>query len=312
MLNGLTVDVEDWFQVSAFRDHIDFNDWEHQESRILPNICRVLKLLDEFDVKATFFVLGWIAERYPEIVLTIRKHGHEIGSHGYAHKVIYEQSRKEFEADLEKSLAILESIADQKIIYYRAPSFSITRKSMWALEVLANAGIKYDSSIFPIKHDIGGFPTMPRVPFYVKFKNGKVLHEFPLSTMRFWGENIPICGGGYLRLLPFWFVKRGIKKNNASGVPAVLYFHPWELDPDQPRLKLKLTSRFRHYSNLEFTEERIRSLLATFKFGSLGALNQSYDIDLQWPRIEQSNGKLTERNTPARFEVGGGEAFRQE
>ena len=152
----MTVDVEDWFQVSVLRNTIHYEDWEKQESRIIPNICRILDLFEQHEVTATFFVLGWIAERYPEIVRTIKKYGHEVGSHGYAHRIIYEHSREAFVEDLVKSIDILEDITGEKIIYYRAPSFSITHKTMWALEELANHGIVYDSSIFPIKHDIGG------------------------------------------------------------------------------------------------------------------------------------------------------------
>ncbi len=290
--NAITVDVEDWFQVAVLRHEIDPRDWDKQQSRIIPNICRVLEIFDECQIKATFFVLGWIAERYPEIVLTIKKYGHEIGSHGYGHKIIYENSKEDFVQDLEKSIAILEGITNDQIRHYRAPSFSITRDTMWALEVLAQKGITFDSSIFPIKHDIGGMPNMPRFPFYLRFKDGRVLHEFPLSTLRLWGENVPIAGGGYLRLLPYWFIRNGIRRNNKAGIPVIVYFHPWELDPDQPRLKIGLTSRFRHYSNLEFTEEKIRALLSEFRFTSLGELAKSYKIDYQWPPIMNNhNGR---------------------
>ena len=290
MFNGITVDVEDWFQVSVLRNEIRYEDWDAQESRIVANICRVLGLLEDFDVKATFFVLGWIAERFPEIVLTIKKYGHEIGSHGYAHKLIYEHSREEFAADLERSIAILEGITGDKIKYYRAPSFSITSDTLWALEVLVEQGIQYDSSIFPIKHDLGGNPDMPRFPFRLKFKSGAILNEFPLPTMQLLGKNMPIAGGGYLRILPMWFIKNGIRKNNQAGIPVILYFHPWELDPDQPRVKLDLSSRFRHYSNLHLTEERVRELLSEFKFTSLGELSKEYTINYQWPNTNGRNG----------------------
>lgn len=289
MLNAITVDVEDWFQVAVFRNLIDFKDWDNQESRIIKNICRILEIFAEHRVKATFFVLGWIAEKYPEIVVTIKKYGHEIGSHGYAHKIIYEHPRDEFLRDLDKSITILEKLTEEDIIYYRAPSFSITQNSMWALEDLASRGILYDSSIFPIKHDIGGMTNMPRFPFFLRFKNGCRLDEFPLSTLELWGENIPISGGGYLRLLPFWFIRNGIKKNNDAGIPVIIYFHPWEIDPQQPRLKLNMSSRFRHYTNLEFTEERVRHLLSEFKFTSLGELNKNYKIDYQWPNFNHTN-----------------------
>lgn len=283
MVNAITVDVEDWFQVSVLRKQIDFKDWDKQQSRIVPNICKILKTFEEYQVKGTFFVLGWIAEKYPEIVLTIKKYGHEIGSHSYAHKIIYEHSKGEFIEDLEKSIAILEHITQERIRYYRAPSFAITKQSLWALEALSERGILYDSSIFPIKHDLYGMPTMPRFPFLIKFSNGKKLIEYPMSTLQLFGENIPFSGGGYLRLLPYWFVKKAIRRINRTGKPAIIYFHPWELDPHQPRLRLNAISRFRHYSNLEDTETKIRALLSEFRFSSLGQIRESLKIDYQWP-----------------------------
>ena len=285
MINALTVDVEDWFQVSALQDHIRYEEWDRQESRVVQNTVRVLRIFEEYQVKATFFVLGWIAERYPEIVRTIKKYGHEVGSHGYSHKIIYENSRDEFKRDIDKSLKILQDITGEPITCYRAPSFSISRSCMWALQELSDRGIQSDSSIFPIKHDIGGMPDMPRVPFFLKFKNGNRLDEFPLSTVELWGRNLPISGGGYLRLLPYWFIRNGIRRNNRLGIPVVFYFHPWELDPGQPRLDLSFTSRFRHYTNLELTEGRIHSLLREFKFSTLGQLGKTYNIDYQWPQF---------------------------
>lgn len=290
MYNAMTVDVEDWFQVSVFRHVIAYKDWGNQESRIIGNISRILRIFEEHDVKATFFVLGWIAERYPEVVVTIKKYGHEVGTHSYAHKLIYENSRDDFASDLDKSIRILQAITGDDIIYYRAPNFSINRRCMWALEELAVRGIEYDSSIFPIKHDIGGMVNMPRIPFFMRFKNGRRLNEFPLSTLELWGENIPISGGGYLRLLPYWFIRSGIKKNNRTGLPVVIYFHPWEIDPEQPRLKIGFGSRFRHYTNLEFMEDRVIRLLTDFKFTSLGELTKLYRIDFQWPAMNGFKG----------------------
>lgn len=299
--NALTVDIEDWFHVWVFRNLIPFKEWDKQESRILSNVIKVLNILEEYEIKATFFILGWIAEKYPEIVIAIKEQGHEIGCHGYAHKIVYQQTKEEFSEDLDKALQIIENIIQDKVKYYRAPSFSITRDSLWALEVLSQRGILYDSSIFPIKHDVGGIPDMPRVPYYIKFKNGKKLYEFPLSTYQVWGENIPISGGGYLRLLPLWFIKKGIKQNNLQGIPSVVYFHPWELDPEQPKMKLKFLSKFRHYTNLEFTEQRIRMLFSEFAFTSLGEIAKMYKIDYQWPdfnnhyknKVIQDNSALT-------------------
>ncbi|MFQ5676743.1 MAG: polysaccharide deacetylase family protein, partial [bacterium] len=227
-----------------------------------------------------------VAERYPEIVLTIKKYGHEIGSHSYAHRIIYEHSREDFIRDLEKSIAILEKITNEPICYYRAPSYSITKQTLWALEVLAETGILYDSSIFPIKHDLYGIPTVPRFPFFVEFNNGTRLLEFPLSTLQIWRENIPISGGGYLRLFPYWFIKNSIKRINKKGKPVIIYFRPWELDPCQPKVKTKLLSRFRHYSNLEVTEQRLRMLLSEFQFASLGRMRESLSIEHRWPNAD--------------------------
>jgi len=283
MYNAMTVDVEDWFQVSVLREIIPYQNWDDQESRIIQNITKVIKLFAEYDVKATFFVLGWIAERYPEIVLTIKKYGHEVGSHSFSHKLIYEQSRDEFLFDLDKSVRVLEDLTGDPVDLYRAPSFSINQSCLWAFEELAQRGITYDSSVFPIKHDIGGMPNMPREPFYMKFKNGNVINEFPLSTLELMGENVPISGGGYLRLLPYWFIRNGIQKNNNVGNPVVIYFHPWEFDPEQPRQKLGFTSSFRHYTNLDLTENRIRKLLTEFKFTTLGQLSQQQAFAKRWP-----------------------------
>jgi polysaccharide deacetylase family protein (PEP-CTERM system associated) len=282
VLNAITVDVEDWFQVSVFRNVIDYRDWGHQESRIIPNICRILRLFEEYRVKGTFFILGWIAQRYPEIVLTIKKYGHDIGSHSYSHRLIYEMSRNEFADDLDRSISALEDVTREKVRSYRAPSYSITQESLWALEILSERGIRYDSSIFPVKHDVYGMAGVPRFPFRLGFTNGNKIIEFPLSTIRVCGGNMPIVGGGYLRLFPFWFIRSGIRQLNKSGKPAIVYFHPWELDPHQPRIQVKFTSRFRHYSNLEATEGRLRRLLSEFQFASIEEALELSEIK-PWP-----------------------------
>jgi polysaccharide deacetylase family protein (PEP-CTERM system associated) len=295
VLNAMTVDLEDWFHVSVFRNIIDYRDWEKQQSRIIPNFCRLLNLFDEYGVKITFFVLGWIAERYPEIVLAIKNNGHEIGSHSYSHRLVFEMSKKEFAEDLDRSITVLESITKEKVWYYRAPSYSITRDSLWALELLCERGIQYDSSLFPIKHDLYGMTGIPRFPFRLTLKNGRELVEFPPSTLRLWGGNIPIAGGGYLRLFPFWFIKNGIQKLNQKGEPVIFYIHPWEFDPSQPRLDVDFFSRFRHYSNMEVSENRLRQLLSKFRFSSLGDAMKSYDIQ-SWPdSAANGNGMIRGR-----------------
>jgi len=286
--NAITVDVEDWFHVSVLRKVIPFSQWQNQESRIMPNLIKTMELFDEYKVKGTFFVLSWLAERYPEIVEMIIDHGHEIGSHGYAHRIIYEHTPDEFKFDLDKSITILERISGKTINSYRAPSYSITRDSLWAFEALVQRGIEYDSSVFPIKHDLYGIREIPRFPFYIRFSDGKQLTEIPPSTLRLAGENVPISGGGYLRLFPFWFIQNGMKRINGMGKPVIFYFHPWELDPDQPKLEMSPLSKFRHYSNLENTEKRIRQLLENFTFSTLGDVMSSMTIDQQWP---DTNGK---------------------
>lgn len=282
IVNAMTVDVEDWFQVSVFRNIIDYKDWDKQESRIIPNMCIILKIFEEYNIKGTFFVLGWIAERYPEIVLTIKKYGHEVGSHSYAHRLVYEMSKEEFAEDLDLSVSILEDITKERVQSYRAPSYSITQDSIWALEILSERGIRYDSSLFPIKHDMYGMSGIPRFPFSLNFTNGNKLVEFPLSTLHLYGRNMPIAGGGYLRLFPFWYIKNGIRNLNRQDKPVILYFHPWELDPDQPRVDVNFFSRFRHYSNLEITESRLKDLLSEFRFASIEEVTECCDIK-PWP-----------------------------
>lgn len=291
ILNALSVDVEDWFHVSLFRHHIRPDEWDELESTVVNNVCRILKLFAAYNVKATFFILGWVAERYPEIVIAIKEQGHEIASHGYAHQIIYEQSPTEFAHDVEKSLQILEKISQVSVKGYRAPSYSITRLSLWAWEKLVELGLEYDSSVFPIKHDLYGIADAPRFPFRISVTGKGQLTEFPISTIQILGKNIPIAGGGYLRLYPFWFFKYGIRRLNKEGKPAVVYFHPWELDPNLPRVNFGLLKRIRHYSNLALMEERIDELLASFSFGTIEQVLEQIDNVPRWPSV---NGVATE------------------
>ena len=364
MLNALTIDLEDYFQVHAFSSVVRFEDWDNYESRIERNTHRLLEILKESSIghraerianeltppapdllpltsnlppealnflpqtsnlkpqtfaKATFFCLGWVAERYPNLIKEIQHRGHEIACHGYSHKLIYTQSRDEFREDVRKAKAILEDITGDEVVGYRAPSYSITNRSRWAFEVLMEEGFKYDSSIFPIHHDFYGFPRAPRFPFVIstngdcnfKFQisdfklkqtqssvssinstnpmnpNNPVtpnltacasrltsdgtLVEFPLSTVRIFGANLPVAGGGYFRLLPYSLIKKGLRRiNDEEKQPFVFYIHPWELDPDQPRLNsVSFRSRFRHYVNLQKTESRFKKLLSDFNFCSI-------------------------------------------
>ena len=416
IVNALTIDLEDYFQVHAFSNVIRFEDWDKHESRIERNTFRLLDILHECkpnflsnvpnslpltsnlkpqgfgflpptsdlsphdskflpptsnlkpqgfgflpptsdlkpqsSIRATFFILGWVAERYPHLIRTIKDQGHEIACHGYAHKLIYTQSKDEFRGDIRKAKAILEDITGDKVIGYRAPSYSITQKSKWALEILMEEGFKYDSSIFPIHHDFYGFPQAPRFPFLISmngnnnfefsllnlnlevtpqsaFRNPQcstqslvlspshsvlsphdsVLNsqssvnpsnpmnasnsinpsnssnssnssnpatsskfiEFPISTLRICGQNLPLSGGGYFRLFPYSLIKRGLRRiNEEEEQPFIFYIHPWELDPDQPRLNsVSLKSRFRHYINLDKTESRFKKFLLDFRFSSI-------------------------------------------
>jgi len=261
ILNALTIDIEDWFHVENLKEAIKFEDWPKYEGRVNKNVDKILRLLKEKNVKATFFILGWIAEYFPKIVLKIAKQGHEIATHGYKHDLIYKQKPKEFEKDLKKSIDLIEKITNKKVLGHRAASFSITNKSLWAIDILKKHGLKYDSSVFPIKRKTYGIPEAPKLPYNIK----KDFLEFPLSTINFLGKNIPI-GGGYFRITPYFITKWIIKKINKQKRPTIFYLHPWEFDPDQPRLKISFFKRFRHYTNLDKTEKRFKKLLTDFEF----------------------------------------------
>ena len=267
MLNALTIDVEDYYQVSAFESSVRFEDWPTHESRVEKNTGRLLDILDEYGVKGTFFVLGWEAERRPRMIEEIVARGHEIGSHGYRHRLVYSMTPAECRDDIARSKACLESITGTPIAGFRAASYSIVARSTWCLDVLIELGFKYDSSIFPIRHDRYGIPDAKRFPHVLARRQGSIV-EFPLSTVRRLGLNLPIAGGAYLRFLPAWVVRSGIRRiNRVEGQPAIIYLHPWELDPDQPRLNGSVKSRMRHYTNLDKTESKFRSLLEAFAFG---------------------------------------------
>jgi polysaccharide deacetylase family protein (PEP-CTERM system associated) len=284
MLNAITVDVEDWFHVSLFRNMIKTEDWASLESRVVDNVCRVLKIFKDYDVKGTFFILGWVAERYPALVRTIAEYGHDIGSHGYSHQLIYEQTPEQFGAELRKSITILRDLSARDILAYRAPSFSITHETFWSLNVLHQCGIEFDSSIFPIKHDLYGQLDSPQEIFRVPLGcNGDMLIECPPSTITVLGTNFPIAGGAYLRLFPLWLIAHGIRRLNRAGRPAIIYFHPWELDPLQPRMPVGILKRLRHYGNLDVTEEKLRYLLKTFQFGPLQQVVAATKVDRVWP-----------------------------
>lgn len=267
--NAMTIDVEDYFQVSAFAPHIARDTWEDLPCRVERNMERILALLDEKNVKATFFTLGWIANRYPQLVRTIVDNGHELASHGYHHLRVSDQTPDEFRNDIIRSKELLEDLGGQLVIGYRAPSFSISAHNLWALDMLLEAGYRYSSSIYPIKHDHYGMPDAPRFKYQPRGETGLV--ELPATTVELFGRNLPASGGGYFRLLPYtlsrWLIRH---VNHADKQPCIFYFHPWEIDPEQPRQKnVGIKTRFRHYVNLNRTETRIRSLLGDFDWGRM-------------------------------------------
>lgn len=267
--NAFTIDVEDYFQVSAFAPHIPRTDWAIRECRVERNVDCILTMLDEHDTKATFFTLGWIAERYPEIVRNIVRNGHELASHGYGHERASDQTPESFFADINVAKLILEELSGAEVKGYRAPSFSIGEKNLWAFECLERAGYRYSSSIYPIHHDHYGMPNAPR-----HAHNVGGLIEIPATTLRFLNRNWPASGGGYFRLMPYelsrWMIER---INRVDQIPAVFYFHPWEVDVEQPRIPgISTKTRFRHYVNIHRMERRLNRLLADFGWGRMDHL----------------------------------------
>jgi polysaccharide deacetylase family protein (PEP-CTERM system associated) len=270
MLNALTVDVEDYFHVKAFARQIRPEDWDHFPRRVDTNTNRLLEILAERKVVATFFILGWVADRCPDLVKRIDRLGHAIGCHGYSHQAIYDGSRDDFRRDVRRAKAVIENLLGRQVASYRAPSYSITANTLWALMILAEEGFEYDSSIFPISHDLYGIPDAPRFPYLEVLANGQTIKEFPPSTLRFCGTNFPIAGGGYLRLLPYRLTAGAIRRlNQREKQPVMVYLHPWEMDPDQPRVPSSWRSRFRHYQNLDSTETKIKNLLTDFSFSTM-------------------------------------------
>ena len=264
----LSVDVEDYFQVQAFADMVPRDSWKFYPSRVEQNTSRVLDLLDELNVKATFFILGWVADHFPGVVQQIVDRGHEPACHSYWHRLVFELTPDQFRRDTVRAKEAIEQAGGVQVFGYRAPSFSITPRSSWALDVLRELGFVYDSSIFPIRHDVYGFPEAPRTPFRLATAAGELL-EFPLATFRPpRGPILPVAGGGYLRMLPRWYTKAGVHRAWREGLAVVSYVHPWEFDPQQPRLNGSFKSRLRHYTNLRQTERRLRELLALGHFTS--------------------------------------------
>ncbi len=274
IVNVLTVDVEDYFQVSALAPHIERHRWDSMECRVERNIDRLLGLFDARGASATFFTLGWIAERYPAMVRRVVEHGHELASHGQSHLRASDQSHAEFRADVEGARRKLEDIAGVAVRGYRAPSFSIGRGNLWAFDCLAEAGYAYSSSVYPVRHDHYGMPEAPRFAF--RAHNG--LLELPITTTRVLSRNLPAGGGGFFRLLPYRASRWAIERvNRVDRQPAIFYFHPWEIDPQQPRVSgVSARTRFRHYLNLDRTEARLNRLLADFRWDRI---DRVFEID---------------------------------
>jgi len=276
--NALTIDVEDYFQVSAFADCIDRADWERCECRVERNVDRILAMLDEQGTHATFFTLGWVAQRYPQLVQRIVAQGHELASHGYGHERASDLSEVAFYQDVHRAKALLEDLGGVEVKGYRAPSFSIGQGNLWALDTLLRAGYRYSSSIYPVKHDHYGMPDAPRFAYPVR----EGLLEVPPTTLRLGQRNLPSSGGGYFRLLPYavsrWMLQQ---VNERDQQPAIFYFHPWEIDPDQPRVAgAGWKSRFRHYVNLHRTEPRLRRLLRDFCWGRMDEVFLSREVSV--------------------------------
>lgn len=270
--NALTVDVEDYFHVSAFADSIDRSEWDGYPLRVGNNTRRLLDLFDSHEVKATFFVLGWVAERDPGLIREIAMRGHEVACHGFSHQLVYNQSPEMFRSETMQSKQLLEDIIGAPVRGYRAASYSITGRSSWALDILVEAGFVYDSSIFPVHHDRYGMPGTPEHPYRMTTEHGRSLVEFPLSTARVFGYRLPVAGGGYFRLYPYLVSRAGLRQVNRRDKPFIFYLHPWEIDPDQPRIAAGLLSSFRHYNNLDRCEARLGRLLQDFRFDTAYAV----------------------------------------
>lgn len=273
----LSFDVEEHFQVSAFESPMRRRHWDQFESRVQTNTEKLLELLAKNGVQATFFILGWVAERYPSLVRQIASAGHEVASHGYAHELITSQTPVVFREDIRKAKAILEGILSKPVLGYRAPSFSITKDTMWATQVLVEEGYIYDSSIFPVVHDRYGVPSANPELHQLSTASG-LLWEVPPSTVKCLGVRLPVAGGGYFRLYPYPVLRALLRKLEGEGAPLVMYMHPWEFDPDQPRMEGSMVSRMRHYLNLDKTEGRMRALLEDFSFAPIRQV---------FPQIEQ-------------------------
>lgn len=270
MRHALTVDVEDYFHVSALSKVISPDQWDNvDQARVVDSTRALLGLFEKKGYQATFFVLGWVADRYPELVKEIDNAGHEVASHGWSHQLVYKQTPEQFKLEAENSKKLLEDLTGKPVTGYRAASYSITEDSRWALEILIELGFDYDSSIFPVYHDRYGMRGVPFFPYRHTTDSGNTITEFPLSTYNLLGYRLPVAGGGYFRLFPYWMTRHFFKSIEKSNQPFVFYLHPWEVDVDQPRVAASMTSRFRHYNNLDKCYARLEKLLDDFEFTTM-------------------------------------------
>ena len=277
--NAFSVDVEDYFHVSAYSRVIARRDWDSFPSRVEANTQAMMEVLAEADVKGTFFVLGWVAERFPGLVSEIAARGHEIACHGYSHKLIYRQSRKQFTEEAHKAKSLLEDSSGAAVNGYRGASFSITRESLWALEALAELGFTFDSSIYPIRHDRYGIPGAPTRPFTFRCESGATINEFPMTTVDILGWRMPVSGGGYFRIYPYAVTRAALRHlNQRKSEPFVFYTHPWEIDPEQPFINASWLSNFRHRTNLHRCRDRLARLLKEFRFSTISDVLQGLDL----------------------------------
>jgi polysaccharide deacetylase family protein (PEP-CTERM system associated) len=292
----MSVDVEDYFMVEAFAGTIPRTTWESWPSRVVTNTRRVLDLFNEFGIRGTFFFVGWVAKRYPELVREVQECGHELACHSFWHRPVYSLTPDEFREDTRAAVSAIEDAAGKKVCGYRAPSWSITKECLWALEILSEEGFTYDSSIYPIYHDLYGIPGAQRFPYRHRLKDDRSLLEFPPTTARLWGQNLPGAGGGYLRILPLAYTRWIFRQlDEECGERVVVYFHPWELDPEQPRVQGKWKSRVRHYTNLHKMNGRLESLLESYSFQPFSKLIQSWRVAKELPILETAQKRLQVR-----------------
>ncbi len=277
VLNALTVDVEDYFQVSAFAGAVPRASWDGFASRVERNTREVLDVLAAGGVRGTFFALGWVADRFPSLLRDVHQRGHEVASHGYEHRLVDAMDPETFRADLRRASDAIERACGVRVRGFRAPSFSVSARALWAYDVLREEGYAYSSSVFPVRHDRYGIPSFPRHPVRLADGAGRTIWEFPMTTWRVLGVNLPVAGGGWMRLLPPAVMHRAIRAENRAGAPAIVYLHPWEVDPAQPRIAASRFARFRHYLNLSRTRRRLERLLSSFRFTTVSTVLDDLD-----------------------------------